>query len=65
MRQLVKEKENSEFKLVKLRLKTDLVSYPAQVEELVNMNRGRINGERERERGNRGKGRNRERGNEN
>ena len=36
MRQLVKEKENSEFKPVKLRLKIDLVSYPARVEGLVN-----------------------------
>ena len=30
------EKENSEFKPVKLRLKTDLVSYPARAEGLVN-----------------------------
>ena len=30
------EKENSEFKPVKLRLKIDLVSYPARAEELVN-----------------------------
>ncbi len=30
--QLVQEKENSEFKPVKLRLKIDLVSYPARVE---------------------------------
>ena len=37
MRQLVLEKENSEFKPVKLRLKIDLVSYPARVEGLVNM----------------------------
>ena len=37
MRQLVKGKENSEFKPVKLRLKIDLVSYPAQAEGLVNM----------------------------
>ena len=37
MRQLVKEKENSEFKPVKLRLKIDLVSYPARAEGLVNM----------------------------
>ena len=36
MRQLVKEKENSEFKPVKLRLKIDLVSYPARAEGLVN-----------------------------
>ena len=34
VRQLVLEKENSEFKPVKLRLKTDLVSYPAQAEGL-------------------------------
>ena len=32
----VKEKENSEFKPVKLRLKIDLVSYPAWAEGLVN-----------------------------
>ena len=37
MRQLVYEKENSEFKPVKLRLKIHLVSYPARVEGLVNM----------------------------
>ena len=37
VRQLVKEKENSEFKPVKLRLKIDLVSYPARAEGLVNM----------------------------
>ena len=37
VRQLVKEKENSEFKPVKLCLKIDLVSYPAQAEGLVNM----------------------------
>ena len=37
MRQLVKKKENSEFKPVKLRLRIDLVSYPAWAEELVNM----------------------------
>ena len=37
VRQLVKEKENSEVKPVKLRLKIDLVSYPAWVEGLVNM----------------------------
>ena len=38
VRQLVYEKENSEFKPVKLRLKKiDLVSYPAQAEGLVNM----------------------------
>ena len=30
VRQLVLEKENSEFKPVKLRLKIDLVSYPAR-----------------------------------
>ena len=34
MRQLVSEKENSEFKPVKLRLKIDLVSYPARAEVL-------------------------------
>ena len=34
--QLVWEKENSEFKPVTLRLKIDLMSYPARVEELVN-----------------------------
>ena len=34
MRQLVYEKENSEFKPVKLRLKIDLVSYPARAEGL-------------------------------
>ena len=33
-RQLVKEKEYSEFKLVKLSLKNDLVSYPARAEVL-------------------------------
>ena len=37
MRQLVKEKENSELKPVKPRLKTDLVSYPAPAEGLINM----------------------------
>ena len=37
MSQLVLEKENSEFKPVKLRLKIDLVSYPARMEGLVNM----------------------------
>ena len=38
MRQLVKEKDNSEFKPVKLRLKKiDLVSYPVRAERLVNM----------------------------
>ena len=36
MRRLVWEKENSEFKPVKLRLKIDLVSYPARAEGLVN-----------------------------
>ena len=30
------EKENSEFKPVKLRLKIDLVSYPSRAEGLVN-----------------------------
>ena len=34
VRQLIQEKENSEFKPVKLRLKIDLVSYPARVEGL-------------------------------
>ena len=33
---LGEEKENSEFKPVKLRLKVDLVSYPARAEGLVN-----------------------------
>ena len=33
-RQLVKEKEYSEFKPVKLNLKNDLVSYPARAEGL-------------------------------
>ena len=37
MRHLVPEKENSEFKPVKLRLKIDLVSYPDRSEGLVNM----------------------------
>ena len=37
VRQLVYEKENSEFRPVKLRLKTDLVSYPARAEGLVNI----------------------------
>ena len=37
VRQLVKEKENSEFKPVKLCLKNDLVSYPARAEGLVNI----------------------------
>ena len=37
VRQLVEENENSEFKPVKLRLKIDLVFYPAQAEGLVNM----------------------------
>ena len=37
VRQLVLEKENSEFKHAKLRLKIDLVSYPARAEGLVNM----------------------------
>ena len=36
VRQLVWEKENSEFKPVKLRLKIDLVSYLARAEGLVN-----------------------------
>ena len=34
VRQLVQEKENSEFKPVKLRLKIDLMSYPARAEGL-------------------------------
>ena len=33
------EKENSEFKPVKLRLKIDLVSHPVYAEELVNRNK--------------------------
>ena len=37
MRQLVQERENSEFKPVKLCLKIDLVSYPARAEGLVNI----------------------------
>ena len=37
VRQLVLEKEKSEFKPVKLRLKIDLVSYPVRAEALVNM----------------------------
>ena len=37
VRQLVQEKENSEFKPVKLRLEIDLVSYPTRTEGLVNM----------------------------
>ena len=37
MRQLVQEKENCEFKPVRLCLKIDLVSYPAQADGLVNM----------------------------
>ena len=35
--QLVLEKENSEFKPAKRRLKIDLVSYPARMEGLVNI----------------------------
>ena len=35
MRQLVLEKENSEFKPVTLRLKIDLVSYPALAEVVI------------------------------
>ena len=35
VRQLVQEKENSEFKPVKLRLKIDLVSYPARAEGML------------------------------
>ena len=41
MGQLVSEKEKSEFKPVKLRLKIELVSYPARAEGLVNMNEAR------------------------
>ena len=41
VRQLVQEKENSEFKPVKLRLKIDLVSYPARAEGLVNSTLGK------------------------
>ena len=37
VRQLVKENENSEFKHIKLRLKIDLVSYPARAAVLVIM----------------------------
>ena len=37
MRQIDLEKENFEFRPVKLRLKIDLVSYPARAEGLVNM----------------------------
>ena len=37
LRQIDKEKENSEFQPVKLRLKSDLVSYPARAEGLVNI----------------------------
>ena len=37
MRQLVLEKENSEFKPVKLRLKFELVSYPGRAKGSVNM----------------------------
>ena len=44
MRQLVLEKENSEFKPVKLRLKIDRVSYPMRAEGLVNMYKVRIEG---------------------
>ena len=36
VRQPVKEKENSEFRPVKLRLKIDLVLYPARAEGVVN-----------------------------
>ena len=36
VRQLVKEKENSELKPVKLRFKIDIVSFPARAEGLVN-----------------------------
>ena len=34
VRQLVKEKENSEFKLIELCLKVDLVSYPLRADGL-------------------------------
>ena len=37
VRQLVEEKENSELKPVKLRLRIDLVSYPVRAVRLVNM----------------------------
>ena len=37
VRKLVSEKDNSEFKPVKLRLKIDLVLYPARAEGSVNM----------------------------
>ena len=37
--QQVQEKENSEFKPVKLRLKIDLVSYPVRAEGLVKIDR--------------------------
>ena len=37
VRQLIQEKDNSKFKPLKLRLKIDLVSYPARAEGLVNM----------------------------
>ena len=39
MRQLVYEKENTEFKPVKLRFEIDLVSYLARAEGLVNMDK--------------------------
>ena len=39
VRQLVEEKENSEFKPVKLRLKIDFVSKSARAEGLVNMDK--------------------------
>ena len=37
VRQLVQEKENSEFKPLQLHYKIDLVSYPARAEGFVNM----------------------------
>ena len=45
VRQLVQEKENSEFKPVKFRLKIDLVSYPARAEGLVNSTSYLVQGE--------------------
>ena len=43
VRQLVLEKENSEFKPVKLRIKIDRVSYPVRAEGLVNNNNNNNN----------------------
>ena len=48
MRRLVKEKENSEFKPVKLRLKIDLVPYPARAEGLINRIKGEVEQSKER-----------------